>query len=858
MFSSLKRAASAFMAGAFVVGSLTFCPDLFSGNHSVKAATLYDSANLVNYATILGRDVDYGIISKTFTQKDHMETTLATNTYRREGSQLYSTIDVDLTTNKTAQFIIGELQATLRFGTVHKNRDSIYVRNVNIVFGNGVNPGDSNQVSLQDDVKDTTDFNYYFRSKKEIRDHIDSIIGHSKDESDLMVTRTNSNDYVLDSRYIDSTSAKNNGVTYININNDEFDNKVVYVNLDDPKFSELLKTWRTDANGRHLVVNKKSSTVVVFTYQGSAPITLGKVEVIAQDSPLFNTAWNGADNTNNNYASTTTYSGEISPHNNYVDEEIARKMIWNIPNASDVTISGSAGTFLALKEGVRTNLKGSPSAGWLVSNGDTANECEFHYIYGGASQELPTEGNGQMHFTLHKRFTENYDTKENVVADNSVSFNSGAYEFFWQEYSDDSFTTSVGSRLEKSIDSNSIVELPTLTFVTDDPTNAHYVEPGTSRDFYFRITENPDKTMTGISNNAGHVDIRLRVNAARDGKITFTTQNCTYIREDEEHDEFLYASNGNWMKNDPRSWSDVVGNRYDLGAFYNRIKTPGFITLTKTIKGDVTEEDLQGLTFSVKAGGVEIASYLLGRDFVKNPVTGIYELKYPLEVGDSAKAYTIEETLHTVEGFTVSTSYTVDGGASQDGETAKLLSVSEDSSNPTTVAYENDYQRIIKPGYINITKTIKGDVTQEDLDGLSFTVKDGDTVIGTYKLGVDFEQNASGVYELKQPIEVDDSVKTFTVEETLKTKEGYTISTSYTVDGGASSNGTSASLDGVSEDSSNPTTVAYENDYQRIIKPGYINITKTIKGDVTQEDLDGLSSQGWRYSRWYIQAWRRL
>ena len=127
------------------------------------------------------------------------------------------------------------------------------------------------------------------------------------------------------------------------------------------------------------------------------------------------------------------------------------------------------------------------------------------------------------------------------------------------------------------------------------------------------------------------------------------------------------------------------------------------------------------------------------------------------------------------------------------------MATCEDSSNPTTVAYENDYQRIIKPGYINITKTIKGDVTQEDLDGLSFTVKDGDTVVGTYRLGVDFEQNANGVYELKQPIEVDDSAKTFTVEETLKTKEGYTISTSYTVDGGASSNGTSASLDGVSQ-----------------------------------------------------------
>ena len=69
----------------------------------------------------------------------------------------------------------------------------------------------------------------------------------------------------------------------------------------------------------------------------------------------------------------------------------------------------------------------------------------------------------------------------------------------------------------------------------------------------------------------------------------------------------------------------------------------------------------------------------MGRDFEKNPFTGKYELKYPLVVLDSAKRYTVEETLHTVEGFTVSTSYTIDGGESSDGTDVMLNGVSEDS-----------------------------------------------------------------------------------------------------------------------------------------------------------------------------------
>ena len=105
MHSFIKRVTSAVVAGAVVLGSIALYPD--AKKTFVNAAeTKYDSANLVNYATIMGRAVDYGIVSQSLTQSQHMETTFATFTYRRT---VDTTTDVDLTNAKTAQFIVGEV-----------------------------------------------------------------------------------------------------------------------------------------------------------------------------------------------------------------------------------------------------------------------------------------------------------------------------------------------------------------------------------------------------------------------------------------------------------------------------------------------------------------------------------------------------------------------------------------------------------------------------------------------------------------------------------------------------------------------------------------------------------------------------
>ena len=725
MHSFIKRVTSAVVAGAVVFGSIAFYSD--SKKNLVNAAeTKYDSANLVNYATIMGRAVDYGIVSQSLTQSQHMETTFATFTYRRT---VDTTTDVDLTNAKTAQFIVGEIASTgdfgtLKFGKVRTSTGQVYVENMRITLSEGMDP--DTYIRYQDDVAQTTTFNYSFRSRQEIQESIDTVIDHARDESGEMVTRTGDSDYVLDSSDNNLVSV-NGAVTTININDPKYDNKVVYINLDDPKFASLLSNWASEPNGHHLDINKRSSTVIVFTTQKTTPITLGKVSVYAPDSPWYSSAPSDGVHDYDYYSSVTTHSGNQSTHNTYVDMEIAQKLIWNITKSNEIQIESSAGTFLCLagdknNRNVKVTLDNNPCAGWLVVNGNVENKCEYHYIYGGNSQSQQTEGNGQLHYVARKGFTTKYANKDTIsqYVDNSVDFAEGDYQFFWQEYTNANFDTTVGSRQTVDVKETSYLEFPTITFTASDSTDPHYVT-STPKDFYFRITENPAKSLSGIKNSAGYINICLRVYVADDGEIRFKTQTVTMIGDDENH-LIQYDKNGTWGSE--TDWVDVVNARFDLGAFFNRVKVPGYMTLTKTIEGDVTEEDLAGLTFTVTDGEDFTVEYKLGRDFTKN-TSGVYELTTPLTVPDSETKYTVTETLYSLDGYKLEeVSYTVDGGETQhDNDTASLNSVSTDSNNPTTVAYTDSYTPL---GTLKVHKTAVDNNNKNINYYYEFSVKNSD------------------------------------------------------------------------------------------------------------------------------------
>ena len=85
----------------------------------------YDAVSSVNYADILGRGIDYGVVSDQFVQSMHMETTFATNLFTNVGGD--QNCDVDLAGDAPAHFIIAEVEngSQVRFGKTCEGADSI-------------------------------------------------------------------------------------------------------------------------------------------------------------------------------------------------------------------------------------------------------------------------------------------------------------------------------------------------------------------------------------------------------------------------------------------------------------------------------------------------------------------------------------------------------------------------------------------------------------------------------------------------------------------------------------------------------------------------------------------------------------
>ena len=206
------------------------------------------------------------------------------------------------------------------------------------------------------------------------------------------------------------------------------------------------------------------------------------------------------------------------------------------------------------------------------------------------------------------------------------------------------------------------------------------------------------------------------------------------------------------------------------------------------------------------------------------------------------------ETLHTLNGFDVVVknqvgATTVSDGAETGTKTGEIT-VSKDGTQ--NVAYENDYKKLEERGNIKITKTIKGDVTDEDLKGLTFSIYDSsDNLIRSVKLS-EFDRpdgltGTKGTYEYT--LENVNATKTYYVVETLHTLNGFDVVVKNQIGATSVSDGaaTGPRTGEITVSKDGTQNVAYENDYKKLEERGNIKITKTIKGDVTDEDLKGLT-----------------
>ncbi|MBO4927814.1 MAG: hypothetical protein J5379_06165, partial [Clostridiales bacterium] len=512
----------------------------------------YDSASLVNFSTILGRSVDYGILSQTLIQAGHMETTFATNKFVNPGAD--NNCDVDLAGSATAQFIITSLEpgSVARFGNTYASST------MNFVIDTTYDMAANEDTNFRYDTACKASVLYRTYDEDVLRSNVDSMINKVKKQSGILAAKP-----AFDGDEI-SEPRGDKGAT-IDLSDPSFRDATIYINV---KAGSRLETAIGVADG--LLIKKHPSTNVVFNMLGGGDITLSQYRMQIVDETFTIDTENGKEHSDYSFDSTTTCSGEDSLHNKHVDEYMTRSIIWNVRNASSVKYNMTAGLFL-IPNDIPSNVVGS-SAGWIASAGTTTvSSGEFHYIYHDREDKGNTVDESVIHFAARKAFTDDFSQISELT---NVKLQANQYSFSFVETEKDFKTEKPGGvkDLDCRNDQYSKIVFPNITV------DVATVDPNIPQRRYFVVKENdtPAPTDSNVSLSSGEIDIEMVITNV-DGIIHYVINTYKYYEE----------KNGQ-AADEIDSNVPASGAEFSLGAFYNKYDAgKGKITLRKTLDGAV-------------------------------------------------------------------------------------------------------------------------------------------------------------------------------------------------------------------------------------------------------------------------------
>ena len=739
-----------------------------------------DSASTINFKQVLGGAVDYGIVADSITQSSHMETTFATNAFTNVSG---FNNDVDYI-ESTALFLMQELTPGSKIYWGKSTASAMYLEAPEDVYGADYDPDWDFDVHPQGGTNGNITFGGEYGNTPVIQainpnasSNVNRLIKRINDPntpedgdqawSYFISDRATNSDYVLNPNGNDCDYFRSEGGTdspavgdgktgklHIEIDKEEFKNKVVYINLT-PEMLNYLKR-----NGQ-FVIEKDPSTITVFNIEEAAVID----SELKLSKPVVHS--NGSD-----YVGTTAINGQkdvygYDDNSDDVNSEGVQKVfnetvIWNIMTEKNVELDSMGGAMLIPKS-QHVNLASGNTSGWIVSGGDVQVNCEFHFLYTGSSRDKE----GQMHFAVNKAFTKNYDAIGHVVQDNSVDIKDGDYEFFWQEYEDDSYDDNkkYGESMTEPVDKDGAVIFPMLTFTCNGDGSHYDIEKGQQKEFYFMITENQDKLIPGISNSDGNIKIKLRVAVDSIGKFTYFVDYVSTAGENT-----AYAS-----------YDDIKmsGVQFDLGRFYNKTVDTASLKLTKKVDGI---DDPAGYADSEYK--VAVKTTVNGKTYYVTDLEGnmsTTKTYLTIKAGE-ANSITIEKLSMGEYTFEEDEEATKIAGYDFKGVTftpsTRTLDTKDKEENVTvTNTYEDN--GLITTGDLSVTKSVKGysDTSKEytfyvkqvksgkylaslttgelveAADKVPFTIKDGETL--TFKnviINVATErQGAFGPYYDNEP-----------------------------------------------------------------------------------------------------------
>ena len=357
MYSFAKRLTSYVVAGAVVLGILSVYPKINSSKSTVNAAEkLYDSASAINYATILGGAVDYGVVAERIIQNSHTETTFATNYFVHNNYN----IDVDYITS-TALFLVGrELSSENDDPVGHPNKhfefgyttaSAIYLEAPQAVYGPS-NAASMWQHYINYDPSVPTQKNLHngniwfgsgFSSIPDEIPLIQAVNENAYSNVDRLKNRICSPNKVedaekgwayfleeraLDERYVLNPDdqdcpyiIKNNSYVTIDLTDPSFDGKVVYLNIN---AKNGLIRYLQESEGFRIAKNESSVVVI-------------NIEDDAYNGSTLNMKKPRVEVNGTNYTGDTLSNGK-DPQAADVQKYFNEAIIWNIMESSNLEL----------------------------------------------------------------------------------------------------------------------------------------------------------------------------------------------------------------------------------------------------------------------------------------------------------------------------------------------------------------------------------------------------------------------------------------------------------------------------------------------------------------------------------------
>ena len=299
----------------------------------------------VNYQTILGDAVNFGVTADKYVQGNHAQTNYAVVTFERKGDVV---CEPDLINGATIPFYAANITNGVRFGnSTYKNVDT---DSVTYLYHT------SNQTDITKITSDNQKIHLnieHAKSGDDVSKVVNNMISHVSNVSAELAgaspTIVVTDDKISDvNHYMLDTTARG-------------DNEVIYINVTDgSRLAQVLE------KNEGLTVKKKSGQVLVFNILGNN-VKVYKIKVIVADKNV----------------ELTTVGDTSAKSQQNVDllEYVDKNFIWNMPNATDVEIKECAGIFLAPTKNSTVEVT-STSSGWVVSAGTVKNEnCEWHFPY---------------------------------------------------------------------------------------------------------------------------------------------------------------------------------------------------------------------------------------------------------------------------------------------------------------------------------------------------------------------------------------------------------------------------------------------------------------------------------------------